>query len=221
MPKLIILNPDGTTVKYGLNGRNFTVGRAENNDIVLPGGSSSNHHAVLKQTDSGDFSITDLDSTNHTRVNNTVVQSSILRNGDSVMFGDIRGTYESEFAPAPLDDQATQIYETRPPASQPQAPPPPQRAAAPAPAGPVPGRQPFPVARAAPPPGGSGMYTATDGCFALVLFAFIAAFAFLGGAWARHSQDHNGQSLSAWVKSVMAERQTAAADAAEAAKVVK
>lgn len=221
MPKLIILNPDGTTVKYGLNGRNFTVGRAENNDVVLPGGSSSNHHAVLKQTDSGDFSITDLDSTNHTRVNNVVVQSSILRNGDSVMFGDIRGTYESEFAPAPLDDQATQIYETRPPASQPQASPAPQRAAAPAQAGPVPSRQPFPVARAAPPPGGSGMYTATDGCFALVLFALIAAFAFLGGAWARHSQDHNGQSLTTWIKSVMAERQTAAADAAEAAKVVK
>jgi pSer/pThr/pTyr-binding forkhead associated (FHA) protein len=198
MPKIIITNPDGSTVKYGLNGRNFTVGRAENNDIVLPGGSSSNHHAVLKQTESGDFAITDLDSTNHTRVNNIVVQSAVLRNGDSLMFGDIVAAYESEFVAS--DDQATQIYETRPQAaSAPAAPP----KAAPAP---VPNRAPVPIQRAAPQ--ASGTYTATDGCFALILFGLLAAFAFVGGAWARHSQDHKGQSLSKWIKDVMAERQT-------------
>lgn len=208
MPKLIINNPDGTTVKYGLNGRNFTVGRAENNDIVLPGGSSSNHHAVLKQTESGDFSITDLDSTNHTRVNNKIVQSSILRTGDQVQFGDIHASYESEFAPAPIDDQATQAFEApRPPAAAPQAAP--ARVASP---GPVPNRQPFPVARAAP--GSAGVGSSGDGCFALILFGLLAAFAFAGGVWARHSQDHKGESLATWIKSVMQDRQTAEAEAA-------
>jgi len=33
MPKIIIHHPDGTQVKYGLNGKAFTIGRAENNDI--------------------------------------------------------------------------------------------------------------------------------------------------------------------------------------------
>lgn len=202
MPKLIITNPDGTTVKYGLNGRNFTVGRAENNDIVLPGGSSSNHHAVLKQSESGDFTITDLDSTNKTRVNQAVIQTSILRNGDALMFGDIVGQYESEFTPAPPDDQPTQIYEgQRPTPSQPRATPGKQAG--------VPSRQPFPVARTAAQPGSGTMYTATDGCFAMFLILGLSFFAFAGGAWVHHSQEHAGQSLFTWVKSIMAERQLA------------
>ena len=209
MPKLIITNPDGTTVKYGLNGRNFTIGRSENNDIVLPGGSSSNHHAVLKQSDSGDFVITDLDSTNKTRINQAVIQTSILRDGDAVLFGDIQAIYESEFTPAVRDDQPTQIYEPqRPEPSQPRAAPGRQ---APGVHNPVPGRQPFPIARSAPVQGGGGgqVYTATDGCFAIFLLAGLSLLSFAGGAWARHSQDHDGQSLFAWMRSVMAERQLA------------
>lgn len=203
MPKLIITNPDGTTVKYGLNGRNFTIGRAENNDIVLPGGSSSNHHAVLKQTDSGDFSITDLDSTNHTRVNSQVIQSSVLRNGDAVQFGDILASYESEFvAPPRVEEQATQVYAAPPVA----APPPPVAAPVPRVAGPVPGRQPYPVGRA---PVGAAPVGAADGCFAILLVGILSMFAFVGGAWARHSSDHNGESISAWVKSIMLDRQEA------------
>lgn len=208
MPKLIITNPDGTSVKYGLNGRNFTIGRSENNDIVLPGGSSSNHHAVLKQSDSGDFVITDLDSTNKTRVNQAVIQTSILRDGDTLMFGDIQAVYESEFTPAPKEDQPTQIYEThRPEPAQPRATPGRQ---APGVHNPVPGRQPFPIARAAPQQGGGGqVYTASDGCFAMILLVGLSVLSFAGGAWARHSQDHEGQSLISWIQSVMADRQLA------------
>jgi hypothetical protein len=205
MPKLTITNPDGTTVKYGLNGRNFTIGRAENNDIVLPGGSSSNHHAVLKQTDSGDFTLTDLDSTNHSRVNGNIVQTAVLRQGDVVQFGDIGGFYESEFtAPSRIDEQATQVYAAPPP----MAPPPSMSAPAPAPraGGPVAGRKPYPVGRAAPVAGTVG---AADGCFAILLVGLLSVFAFAGGAWARHSSEHGGQSISAWVKSIMLERQEA------------
>jgi hypothetical protein len=213
MPKLIITNPDGTTVKYGLNGRNFTIGRAETNDIVLPGGSSSNHHAVIKQTDSGDFSITDLDSTNHTRINHQIIQTGVLRNGDVVQFGDIVGSYESEFtAPVRTEDQPTQAYVSAPPAAAPPqivAPPTPQpqqRAA-----GPVMGRQPFPGGRAAPSGGTVG---AADGCFAILMVGLLSLFAFIGGAWARHSSEHNGEGLSTWVKGIMQDRQEAQQDAA-------
>ncbi len=220
MPKLLITNPDGTTVKYGLNGRNFTIGRAENNDIVLPGGSSSNHHAVLKQTESGDFSMTDLDSTNHTRINHQIIQTGVLRNGDVVQFGDIFGSYESEFAPpVRMDEQPTQAYNAPapPPAPPPFAPLTPQPPAQPAAqpqqraAGPVMGRQPFPVGRAAPAGGSVG---AADGCFAIIMVGLLSLFAFVGGAWARHASEHNGQGLSGWVKSIMQDRQEAQQDAA-------
>ena len=155
---------------------------------------------MLKQTDSGDFSITDLDSTNHTRVNSQVIQSSVLRNGDAVQFGDILAAYESEFvAPPRIEEQATQIY-TAPPVAAPPAPPVAASAPAPRVAGPVPGRQPYPVGRA---PVGSAPVGAADGCFAILLVGIFSMFAFIGGAWARHSSDHNGETLSTWVKSIM------------------
>ena len=69
MPKILIHYPDGTTAKFGLNGKLFTIGRADNNDIVLRDGASSSYHAVLKLTDCGDFAVSDLESTNHTKVN--------------------------------------------------------------------------------------------------------------------------------------------------------
>ncbi len=213
MPKLIITNPDGTTVKYGLNGRTFTIGRAENNDIVLPGGSSSNHHAVLKQMDSGDFSLTDLDSTNHTRVNHEVIKSTHLRNGDLVQFGDIAGAYESEFAPAPrVEDAPTQIYHAAPPVAA----PPPVAAAAPSPVSGAANRQARANAagvRRAPATAAS--VGAADGCFAIVIIGILSLFAFAGGAWARHSGDHEGESLPAWIKSVIKDRQAAEQEAAQ------
>ena len=69
MPKIIIHHADGTSVKYGLNGPSFTIGRAEGNDIILPAGAASSHHAVLKLNETGDFTVTDLESTNKTKVN--------------------------------------------------------------------------------------------------------------------------------------------------------
>ncbi len=203
MPKIIIHNPDGTTVKYGLNGKNFTVGRAENNDIVLPGGSSSNHHAVFKLQDSGDFSVTDLDSTNKTKVNGEEVQTRVLRNGDSLLFGDIRADYESDVPSSPTTPAAaaTDAPAARNP-SHAVIPDPQPRA--PMPAAPGAPRQPYVMARPGAP---AGQQTgAADGCFALVLFLLLGALAFLGGMWGRHYQDHK-QSLPAWAKDVMAAHQ--------------
>ncbi len=210
MPKLIIHHADGSQVKYGLNGKVFTVGRAENNDIVLAGGSASNYHAVLKVADSGDFTVTDLESTNHTRVNGRTVQNSPLRDGDTVLFGDTMAIYESEFAPAPAtDEQPTQIYETAPPpapaaprstvAVQPRAGSglPPQGPGAPRPA--------FTPARPAAA-GSSNYYSATDGCFAMAMVLFFGMLAFAGGVWVRHSHDHAGQSFATYIKDVMADR---------------
>lgn len=65
-----------------------TVGRALDNDIVLASGDVSRHHARLELAD-GQVRVTDLDSTNGTRVNGTVMHSRMVRAGDRVTFGTV------------------------------------------------------------------------------------------------------------------------------------
>jgi len=200
MPKLLLHHPDGSTVKFGLNGKVFTIGRAENNDIVLRDGSSSSYHAVLKITDCGDFAISDLESTNHTKVNGQSVTTLTLMNGDLIQMGESRAVYESDI---PIegrvrDDQPTQIYERpRPPASTPglpvivNAPP---RGGAPVPA-PAPGAAlPYVIQRpVSTMSSGSRRSSQGDGCFALVVLAFVLPVVFFIGLTMRHYREHEKQ----------------------------
>jgi predicted component of type VI protein secretion system len=63
-----------------------TIGREEGNVLRLNDERVSRFHAKV-QTDNGDIILTDLDSTNGTRVNGTVVQIRRLRIGDRVSVG--------------------------------------------------------------------------------------------------------------------------------------
>jgi pSer/pThr/pTyr-binding forkhead associated (FHA) protein len=200
MPKIIIHHPDGESVKFGLQGKVFTIGRAENNDIVLRDGASSSYHAVLKITDCGDFAVTDLESTNHTKVNGQHVSNMTLMNGDVIQFGDTQAIYESDVpieGRHRVDEQPTQIYEMPPPppaaprqpvfVNQPPRAPAagaPAAAAGAAPAGPA---QPYVIQRPVSTisrRGGQG-----DGCFAIFFIALAVPFAFLMGMMARHTSD--------------------------------
>jgi hypothetical protein len=202
MPKIILHHPDGTSAKYGLNGNIFTIGRAENNDIVLRDGSSSSSHAVLKLTECGDFAITDLESTNYTKVNGQKVRTMTLMNGDVLQMGESRAVYESDVPAAGRirDDQATQIYDhPRPPAATPQMPvivnqPPRSGAAAVAGVAPVvaPAMQPYPVQR---PVSSYRRSSQDDGCFALIVLCFVLPVVFLIGLTARHYREHDKQWL--------------------------
>lgn len=183
MAKITIQHPDGTAAKFGLNQQVVTIGRAENNDIRLRDGASSTYHAVLKQTDSGDFLLTDLDSTNGTKVNGARVQQQMLRHGDQIHFGDTAAFYESSAVPVAFDDQPTQIYDRVPPppaAPQGLPPPPPQQAAVAPVAAPVP----VIVRRQGQESGG--------GCFALIILCIGIPAMFVVGMAMRHSSDHKG-----------------------------
>ena len=63
-PKLILRPSDGSTAEFVLNESSFYIGRSSGNDIVLPDGAASGHDAVLKLNETGNFTITDLESTN-------------------------------------------------------------------------------------------------------------------------------------------------------------
>jgi pSer/pThr/pTyr-binding forkhead associated (FHA) protein len=66
----------------------FWIGRAPDSDIVIDHPTVSRHHAELRREDCG-WSLTDLWSTNGTRVNGWRITSRCsVRQGDQVSFGD-------------------------------------------------------------------------------------------------------------------------------------
>jgi pSer/pThr/pTyr-binding forkhead associated (FHA) protein len=64
----------------------ITIGREDENDIQLNDDRVSRFHAKL-QSDGGKIILTDLESTNGTRVNGHAVQMHVLREGDLVSIG--------------------------------------------------------------------------------------------------------------------------------------
>ena len=187
MPKIIIHHSDGTSAKYGLNGPSFTIGRAAGNDIVLPAGAASSHHAVLKMNETGDFTVTDLESTNKTKLNGQPIQTSPLQNGDALVFGDIAADYQSEIIVTGrhTDDQPTLIYE------QPGKAPAPLIVATTAAAG---ARKvaivvPQVIHRPVSTTARRSTHSSDGGCFALIVFAFVLPMAFFVGLVIRHHQD--------------------------------
>ncbi|MGO9264477.1 MAG: FHA domain-containing protein [Candidatus Binataceae bacterium] len=78
--------------EYALLKPEVSVGRGEDNDIVIPHASVSRNHARLIRRDGG-FELADLNSTNGSYVNNQPVQGAArVINGSEVRFGDIRFT---------------------------------------------------------------------------------------------------------------------------------
>src|SRR5262249_8389488 len=66
----------------------INVGRVQGNDLMLPKGNVSKHHARLLYRD-GRFIVTDLKSTNGTYVNGRkIAQATIVREGDKIYIGD-------------------------------------------------------------------------------------------------------------------------------------
>ncbi len=95
MPRFIGQNGDFANQVFELTGQKLTVGRTPDNDLHLPDNSVSSHHAELN-IEAGDFIVTDLESTNGTRVNGEKVQTAPLRQGDIARFGNVELLYESE-----------------------------------------------------------------------------------------------------------------------------
>ena len=74
-----------------LAGDAMSVGRSEDNDLVLRAADVSRHHARL-EPDGTRWRVVDLGSTNGTWVNGVRLTSVMLSSGDEVAFGDVRYT---------------------------------------------------------------------------------------------------------------------------------
>lgn len=66
------------------------IGRNANNDLQLNNDSVSGFHAEIHRNRSGDFTITDLNSTNGILVNDQEVKSQVLAEGDILEIGEVR-----------------------------------------------------------------------------------------------------------------------------------
>jgi FhaA, N-terminal domain/FHA domain len=73
--------------RYVLDGPRATIGRAKDADCVLRDPNVSRHHAELRRSPQGDWTIADLGSTNGIKVNDRRVGSTRLAAGDQVTVG--------------------------------------------------------------------------------------------------------------------------------------
>src|ERR1700678_1287746 len=97
---IIISEKGGAERKEAFDKSEINVGRVQGNDLMLPEGNVSKHHARLLFRDDR-FIVTDLKSTNGTYVNGRkIAQATIVREGDKIYIGDFVIRLESAGAGA-------------------------------------------------------------------------------------------------------------------------
>ncbi len=120
---IIISEKGGAERRESFDKNEINVGRVQGNDLMLPKGNVSKHHARLLYRD-GRFIVTDLKSTNGTYVNGRkIAQATIVREGDKIYIGDFvlrldsgaQSTDEpSNAQQAPSDDGGRSLQRTGP-----------------------------------------------------------------------------------------------------------
>jgi len=92
--RLRLTESDGTEREVALDGSLVTIGRSEDNGLVIRDGRVSRHHARISAR-RGTFVYTDLQSTNGSRVNGEPVEEIVLGYGDRIELGDCVVTVEA------------------------------------------------------------------------------------------------------------------------------
>jgi adenylate cyclase len=86
MPTLHVTTTDGRISSVQLLKQETTIGRSKENDIVLLDHTVSRKHAKITRTDQGHL-LSDLGSVNGTAVNETLIQSALLKHEDIIKIG--------------------------------------------------------------------------------------------------------------------------------------
>jgi len=105
MPSLTLKFKDKPICEYQLQkGLSLTIGRRKNNGVVIDNLAVSGHHAKIDSVGDG-FVLIDLQSKNGSFVNEQIVNSRWLRNGDVISIGKHQLVFEyAEAEPVPDDD---------------------------------------------------------------------------------------------------------------------
>src|SRR3989338_6671846 len=113
-PALEILNGPKKGTIMPLTGSQCTIGRGDDNDIVLPSESVSRNHAGISCSSDGIVTIRDLSSKNGVLVNSHRVKDCALSDGDLIQVGDFLFRFESPTAPEPPDNYGIEQAEAPP-----------------------------------------------------------------------------------------------------------
>ncbi|HEX4379313.1 MAG TPA: FHA domain-containing protein, partial [Candidatus Acidoferrum sp.] len=108
--KLVLSLPDGVKQEFLLSKTSVTIGRASACDIVVQDGKTSRTHAEL-ECGPHECRVTDLDSTNGTRINGVAIHQNTLKPGDVLSIGD--SLFRFERAEAEPDADMTWIESKR------------------------------------------------------------------------------------------------------------
>ncbi len=102
MIALTLYYPEGSAQVIEIGSEVVTLGRLDDNTVVVPDASISSHHAQLAETEDG-LVLEDLESTNGTKVNGERIEGAVLvQPGDQIVFGSVAAVLEvAELAMAP------------------------------------------------------------------------------------------------------------------------
>lgn len=85
-PPRLVVHEDGGTREVALDKELVTIGRLAECDVVIADKGASRRHAQIRTKDA-DATLTDLGSTNGTKLNGQQVQTRVLRDGDRITIG--------------------------------------------------------------------------------------------------------------------------------------
>ncbi len=106
--RLRIFYPDGGSDIVRLEKEKMTIGRFEDNDIVIPDPRISRYHAEIEKSSRG-FVVKDLGSHNQVRVNGKKIKSVLLKEQDEIRIGPARLIYLTGAAEEAAGQQETVI----------------------------------------------------------------------------------------------------------------
>jgi phosphoserine phosphatase RsbU/P len=96
MPRLFVYPKKGETYWFNLEKEKTTIGRSEDNDIVLADAFSSGHHVLITRADEG-YRIRDGGSKNGTFLNGKKVAGEVeIKKGDEILVGSTRIIFDKE-----------------------------------------------------------------------------------------------------------------------------
>lgn len=93
MPKIHFTTPDDKVFEFEITHDRARIGRADDNDFVLPDSSVSSRHAELELKD-GSLEINDLGSTNGTFYDGQRVEHALVPPGGTFRLGNVQGMIE-------------------------------------------------------------------------------------------------------------------------------
>lgn len=105
MPKITINTTDGSALEFELSADRYRIGRAQDNDLVVPDGSVSSYHGeIIVQGNSIEFN--DLGSTNGTHVNGQRVENATINPGEDFRIGSCPVLLHADAATQPAYEPA-------------------------------------------------------------------------------------------------------------------